>query len=376
MALHWSAALLTAAFLSSCTDSPSTNIDAEPAIALLGGVVLGTQGEALVASTLPRKSNTWRRWIDGLNPIPDAFAVTACPLLTTGTCNSEILDIFYDNCQPSGMGRAGLWRSHINLTFPTPGDCTATLGTGFNAVGVAALVGKTIIRTWGDGGPGGNQDNMRLGENNELVFMYSDYPSGWQDNRMGGASVTFVSATQRRIEILGAHAFGFSFEDPPNIDPDSFDLTTVLADPNTPQSKREWDHTINSVKSGDTLFGIGPEITQNPDGTITFGDTNNDTVATFDGDFIVDGNVVARGGMLRQQHNLSESLGVLVVTEPLTYGDPACCYPTEGTMKSRYDFNLKSPTLEETIVFTSTCGEILYSSTAVSNEPRTLSHCF
>lgn len=372
---HPLAVLLTLLAISvvGCTEEPSTNIDAEPALAVLGGVILATQNEGRLARIAPPRkgSDGLLRWID---PIAEAFAAPpACQPVTTGTCNGSDLEVFYDNCQMAGFGEAGYWRSYFRYTFPTGADCLNVQINGFSATGVAGLVGKTITRNWGLGA-NGDQFNIRVGAKGEATYFYSDFPSGWRDDRIGGMDITFETATRRRIVVNGAHAIGVS-QEVPMTPVDVFDLKML---PTTGEGiTTEWDHTINTVKTGDLLFELGVRIIRNADFTISFDSIENDVTASFDGDIVVNGNTVERGAMLRAQHNLSQSLGVLVVTQPLVYSDPTCCWPMSGTVAAKYDQNLRTPTIEEEVVFTGTaCGAVIYTSTAETEVEKTLQHCF
>jgi hypothetical protein len=366
---------LSVILLSACTQDPSGNIDAEPALAVLGGAVLGTQNNAVVASRTPKALP--KNVFDFLNLIPDAYAATACPSITTGSCSGPVLTVFYNNCQPSGVGRSGYWRSNISYTFPTALDCTNILGTGFNAAGVAGLVGKTVIRQWGGGSQGADQINARSARDSVVGYMYSDFPSGWQDDRQGGVEITFDSATVRRMVVKGVHAVGIKHETDPVTDPSSFDLSVLPTSKSEDETvDRIWDHTINSTKQGDSLFSIGPSISLNGS-TVSFGGTSNNTRASYDGDIVVTSDTVAAGAQLRVQHNISSSIGVVTVTTPLVYSDPSCCYPMSGEVRAVYDLGLRVPTVEERMVFTgSSCGQVRYTTSVYSNELITLSHCF
>ncbi len=356
-----------------CTEQPSTNIDAESALAVIGGAVLTTQNEGRLARTAPPQTLP-QKMLHWINPIPEAFAAPpACAPVTTGTCNGSDLEIFYDNCQQAGFGEAGYWRSYFRYTFPAPADCLNVQLNGFSATGIAGLVGATVTRNWGLGG-NGDQNNIRVGPKGEVVYVYSDFPSGWQDDRQGGMDIAFETTTRRRVVVNGVHAIGISHSIP-MIPIDVFDLKML---PTSGEGSRtEWDHTLNTVKTGDTLFELGIPIRQNADFSISFDSLENNVTASFDGDIVINNNTVERGAMLRIQHNLSESLGVLVVTEPLVYSDPTCCWPMSGAAATKYDQNLKTPTLEEEVLFTGTaCGAIIYTSTAETEVEKTLQHCF
>lgn len=369
--------MLLVIFLPACADRLSTNIDAEPALAVLGGAVLATQNVGRVAFAPPKRSSSVNRLIELFDPISEAIAAPPdCNDVTVGTCTGAVLRLYYNNCQTVGLSQAGYWHSYVEYTFANAGICAAVLGAGVDPVAVPALVTTTVTRTWGIG-PNGDQNNLRVGDNIEVAYFYSEFPSGWQDDRVGGVTVEFETPTRRRILVPGVHAIGVRHTDPVVPDPNSFNLLGLPTDHADHEIGIRWDHTINTITTGDPLFQIGPTIIQNPDTTISFTDLQNNTVATFDGDIVIDSGVVARGAALRVQHNLSESLGVVVVTEPLVYSDPTCCYPMSGTVYGQFDRNLRAPTLEEEIVFTGTsCGAILHTNLLSHNEAKVLKHCF
>lgn len=357
-----------------CTERPGTNIDSEPALAVLGGAILGTQSNGIVAST--KVPSPAQKLFHIFSPVQEAIAAApACPSITTGTCVGTDLIVFYDNCEATGA-RSGYWRSYIKYTLPTAPLCAQVLATGFDAASIAALAGQTVTREWGVD-QAGDENNIRAGRDNVVAYFYSEFPSGWKDDRVGGVDITFDNATQRTMVVQGVHALGIEHVSPPVADPNAFDLMELATTSEDASVATRWDHTINTVKTGDELFTIGPSISRAGDGSISYGGLSNNTTSSFDGDIVVNSNTIAKGATLRIQHNMSKSVGVMSVTEPLVYSDATCCYPMSGTVETVYDLSLRSPTLKETIVFTGlSCGSITYTTTLFKSAPRTLSHCF
>ena len=364
---------LLVALVTGCTDSPSENIDAEPALAVLGGAILGTQGTGIIARQAPAKLR-FEKFLDALNPISEAFALpTACPDMTTGTCTGHTLSYLMQNCGDSTLPRFGLWHTYVSYTFTTPGDCANALAGGFDATTLLGLVGKTIVRDWGEG-PAGDENNIRVGQDGTFAYMYGSFPSGWQEDRVGGVEITFVSTTQRRMVVKGVHALGIQHSDYPITDTTTFDLKAIPTDGES--IRKIWDHSIHSIQVGDPLFAIGPQINYSGS-AISYTGLQNDPTATFNGDINVNGTTVAVGATLRVQHNISRSIGVMSVITALDYSDPTCCWPMSGAVHVEYDRNYKAPTLEEDIVFTgASCGAIDYTTTTQSHVSKTLSQCF
>ncbi len=367
---------LTVIFISACSEIPGSNIDAEPALGVLGGAILGTQNTGVIATAPPQRARSVEKLLDLLNPIPEAFAVAAppdCPAITGGSCSGSTLKVYFPNCQSSTADRAGLWHTYVSYEFPSAGDCANALSGGFDSTTLTNLVGETVVRDWGESASG-DQNNVRVGRDGITTYVYGSYNSGWQDDRIGGVEVTFETTSRRRIDVKGVHAIGVQYSTAVISNLSALDPSLLAG--TEPDAARKWDHTINTVKTGDSLFAVGPPISFN--GTsVSYGSFANDTTASFDGDIVVNGNTVSTGATLRVQHNLSESIGVLTVTSPLVYSDSNCCWPMSGTVHVEYDRNLKSPTLEETIEFTgSECGAINYTTTMVTGQARVLSHCF
>ena len=210
-----------------CTERPGDNIDAESVLAVIGGAVLGTQNNGIVASIKPPTESPTQKLFKILDPIQEAFAAApACPAITTGTCDGSNLLVFYDNCQPSGLNRSGYWRSYIKYSLPSPADCATVLSGGFDATSLTALTGQTITRQWGVA-QSGDENNIRAGQDNVVAYFYSEFPSGWKDNRQGGVEITFNSSTQRTIVVQGVHAIGIEHISAPVSDPSAFDLTEL-----------------------------------------------------------------------------------------------------------------------------------------------------
>lgn len=374
--------LLSLLFLSHCS-SPvdEVTIESEPVAALIGGTVLATQGTGLIATRSP-SAKPFR--IDAfLNPISIAHAApSTCPAITSvANCWDDTysgpgpnLEIFYDNCQ-SSLTDGSYWRAYFYLTFDSQASCDAVRTGGFGSID---LTGQKVVRHFGS--IGDDQNNVRLAEIaggiSEAAYMYSKYPSGWQVDKSGGAEVTFTSSTDRRIDFKGMHAKGLRYSSMPVNTSSTFDLTS-LADSATLTANPAWDHTVSTVKTGDTLFGIGPSVILSSNGSVSFGDNASSPTATFDGDLVVSGNTVKKGAVLRVQQNIAQGIQVAVVTEDLVYGDSTCCWPTSGTIESRFDLNFPAATTEDKLEFLSTdCGAIRYTTVNGESSRTHLSHCF
>jgi hypothetical protein len=357
------------------------NIEIEPTLALLGGTILATQGSGLVALQTPAKPALPFRLQDILMPIPSAYAAS-CPALShassmcvdaVGNSPGPNLQVFYDNCQPSTMEGAGYWRSYMLITFPSDGACAAVKAAGFVGAGLAAVYNSTVTRKYGS--IGDDQNNVRLtsvvGPIHEAVYVYSRFNSGWNIDKAGGVEVAFNGdGTTRTINIKGVHAFAASYNSNP-LESDDFDLLAIAS-----SEKVSWDHTINTVKSGDTLFTVGPQVVQSG-ANYGFGEQLDNPTASFDGDVVVINNTVQPGAVFRIQQNIAQGTAVAVVTEALVYDDPTCCWPSSGVIESRFDLSYPAPTTEDRLEFLGTsCGAVRYTTVQGESARDTLRHCF
>lgn len=362
----------------SCSDAvDQLNIEIEPTLGVLGGAVLSTQNTGLVAFAPRRRVQPLIRLRNLIDPFPEAFA--SCQPVTSGSCldNAGIntpgsnvnLQVFYNNCQATGMSEPGYWRSYMYLTFESEASCLAVQGAGFTGAGLTAVDGETVLRNYGS--LGDDQNNIRLTTImdglSEAAYMYSKYDSGWQVNKTGGVEISFAGTT-RTINVKGVHAFAIKYESSLPIDPNSYNLVSLSSGVTV-----SWDHTINTVKTGDTLYEIGPSVTSSGG----FGEQENSPTATFDGDAVVVGNTLQKGAVFRIQQNIANSIAVAVVTEDLVYDDDTCCWPSSGVVESQFDRNYPAPTTSDRIEFTgASCGSVRYSTVEGNSARDMLLHCF
>lgn len=372
---------LLALWLPACSETQSALVDLEPALSVLSGAVQATQETGLLARSTPKPSFSIPK---AFELFPKAWAAPqSCPAVngsdpTTSYCDNETLVLFYDHCQNTSFGESGLWRMYVRLEFPTNADCTAVNTSGFTPAVLSSLVGKTVTRTYGMG-PNGDQNNIRFAPSlAEAVYLYSDYPSGWHEDRSGGVEITFTSATERKFDIKGVQvrsAIHPAYSE--NVDVDTLDLLALNTPEATSKARFIWDHTLNTVKAGDALFEIGPPISGTADAPSFAEEMSSDTTAPFDGYIYVSGNRVKKGATIRAQHNIAGGIGIMLVTEDLIWSDPQCCWPTSGTIRGESDRNYPSSTLTETLTFTGdSCGSIEYVTITGTSDVTQLYHCF
>lgn len=369
-----------AVWLVGCSEADQLNIDIEPAIAVLGGAIMATQDEGRIAQFRPRE----RAWgseigIPEFYLLPKAWAATeACPPVTDFTCDGDKLVVSYPNCSSNDLTNSGYWTSSFTLHFETAGDCTAVETNGFDSTGVSSLIGKTVNRSFGSGGQYADQFNVRLGvlaPASEVVYAYSDFPSGFKQNKEGGVDIKFDSATKRTLVIQGVQVKAGMFTTIP-IETSNFDLHSVAAPGSGDGIRDSFDHTINSARSGEEVFVAGPTISLSGS-DVTFGGSAQPSKMSFDSDIVVEGNTLQKGAVIRIQHNIAQTQVVAIVTEDLVYSDPNCCYPMSGKIESRYDLAYLSSVQEDMIEFTGkSCGDVTFITSQGISSRTQLIHCF
>jgi hypothetical protein len=364
--------------LTSCGDggSASTEIWTESMVATLGAAIQATQEDGTVAwSQPPRQPTLWESLSRLLDPVRTAWAEAppACPnVVSTATCNGAILQMYYNNCFSANQTSPNLRRSYINLVFPTAALCASVAGTGFTNGAISGLVGQTITRTFG----GPDQGNYTMSADSLVTSFYTGFPSGFTgDAREGGVNVTFVDTNTRRISITGIHEVAETSSSFNYANAGSTDLNQTV--PVAVSPIYPWDHTVNTVKSGDIPMTSGP--TMNSFGTgFTFGDNSNivaNPVAPADGDATVvgfgPGATLKAGAVVRIQHNHSLSTSVSVVTTDLVFSFDTCCWPVSGSIHTEFDRfygggvysagNGTMPWPYEDLTFGPACGQVNYS---------------
>jgi len=368
----------------------NNEIWSESVVAILGGTIMATQNNGEVAWQFPRHDSTWRqlgRWLD---PIQEAHAAaSACQDVTTASCDvSGVLTMYYDNCLSGTMTNPGYRRSYVHIVFPSQADCNLVGAnpTGFDAAAIAGLTGKTITRHYGEGqSQNTDHQNYILTSDNVGMGVYTIFPSGFTgDDREGGIDVTFVDATHRRISVSGMHVIALTETGAQYSNAGDFDLDAVLTAAASTATK-PWDHTLNTVKSGDVPYTSGPAFSTVTNGLAFASEDASDTpAAPADGDAIVEGygagTKVKAGATMRTQFNLTKSVAVSIVTEDLVWSSATCCWPTSGKIHTEYDRFFVGggfmPWPYEDLEFGPDCGKVNYTTSEGDTGLTDLHQCF
>lgn len=416
---------LVCLFLVSCSEDPYDGQHwSESALAVIGGTILATEGDMhLVRQDYhmpPDLSTKIQRW---LSPLPEAWATTACPLLTEGSsdiaCNGNDLEIFYRNCVFPNRDnqRYGFWRTHSRIKdIGLAGGCAALVG-GTKDFQHADFDGEVVRRVFGatpDGGSGGDENNYRISTTGTLAYLGTFFASGWYDSTpKGGMVITFShsgATPVRQIDITGLQAREYSLSEElfktvtngftlaqlkggqaPTIDGSGIDFEGG-------QVSTSFDNTLDTQTIGST--GSGASATDTWEGIET---------GVYGNPIVVEGIGTSRtitSFKVRIQHNVSQVVvvaktlpaeltarfaadGTSLDTTPIAWThDAACCWPTQGEyLTNFYHTDNMTRDYRSTLTrFTSTCGQVqirFYGSlNAVdginegSPQVHLLSHCF
>jgi len=316
--------------VSRCGSDDPVVVQAEAVVAAIGAGIFSTQG-----------TGTFNR----ANRDLPASEVT-CPGFNSDTSVVDCVDKFSPFsshvpgeyltrsalfCQFSGPAKPAWWRTYFLIKFSSSVLCQNVKAspTGLIEANIAGLglIGETVLVTHGHHL---DQDNMRFPQNGEALFVYP-LVSGWQEAVEGGTSVTFTSASERKILVKGIHAKAYrtlygNTRDPRDIFSEYKAKSAGLVEASEEVLIKLWDRTFASQKVGDRLYQVS--------------DAASDSTATVDSNIVVQwvsGKPVAKAGaILRTQDNLRKSFGLATLTTDLTYGDPTCCWPTEGQITTAF----------------------------------------
>lgn len=247
----------------------------------------------------------------------------------------------FDLCQYGNMPLSPWIKSELLMRFESAPDCTsfqtgAVLGTG-----------KKVILTYGNG-QNGDQQNRFFSENGEVQYVYTDFPSGWNELKSGGAEVVFGAGSKpSQISIFGIQVKNYR------------------------QNSRIFTPRELFVELEENEVDKVPGLNQADDVTLS---TLSPLIVSYSGN-----NPTVSAGQILSQDNNAGALLKTQVAEPLVYSDPDCCWPTSGSLATT-SLPVSSRAFSETLTFTATCGaaELIRSGGKRESirEPITLQYCF
>jgi hypothetical protein len=220
------------------------------------------------------------------------------------------------------------WADDLSATSTWSGPFILNFGSSCDATHADAksqAAGCDVIRTTPAGGDTRTITGPDKGEY-EITHDTNGAGSGWDATvspapSNSGVELTCASggcASGGTLVIHGSHLTG------------TVDLLGI--------HEKIWDHTVTASGLVVTSSGSG---------------------------YVVNGTVTV-------QHNILKATSTTTFTS-VTYGDPGCCFPTQGSVSTVYDRGLAAKA--ESITFGGSCGETTLVDDAGKSVSLTLTHC-
>lgn len=242
----------------------------------------------------------------------------------------------FDLCQYDNMDLSPWIKSEFLMRFDSPADCNsfqtdATLASG-----------KKVVLTYGNG-QHGDQQNRFFSANGEVQYVYTDFPSGWNELKSGGVEVVFGAGDKpSQISILGIQVKNFQQG-----------LRTL--------SPRKLFVVLE--QNGVSGLNLADDVTLS---------TLSPLIVNYSGNI-----PTVSAGQILSQDGTSGALLNTQVASPLVFADLNCCWPTSGSLSTTA---ISSRAFSETITFTPTCGQAELTRSRgnreSTREPLTLQYCF
>jgi hypothetical protein len=331
-ALKAAAGILAVSVLSvGCGKANSNSSDgagSDVATSVVSGAMNNTGGGNVAYNDIPMAHSKLARLLDELNPLRPAYAMSfSCSggsLLGTG-----------------GVSYAGHGSAADPYTY-TPLSCTMTWANG-----------KTASATW----------------NSVFTVNYgatcdNTHPLPWS-NTGGGCTVTRTTATGGNTRTFtGPRGNSFAVDHDTNGAGTGWD-SSVSPAPNSNGVVVTCGASGCADASGShTLVINGSHVTGTIDGTELFDHTVTGTLS-------VQGSGTGRtvNGSITVQHNLAKFTSTATFSN-VVYGEAGCCFPTSGEVTTTVKGGGN-----ESLAFSSVCGEATLTKADGSSEDYTLQHC-
>jgi hypothetical protein len=310
--------------LASCRAAgPESPSSSEVAVSAVSGAVSNTAGSSVAAITPAKPKSKLARVLDAVSPIGTAWAAD-------WKCSGGTLSPAF-----AGPGTYAFtpvscsvtWDDDRTVSSTWSGPFTLDYGAGCDTqhpLVDAQAAGCTITRTTGAGGvsrditgPRGNDYAIRHDtEGAGTGWDSSVSPAPANDGVVASCGASGCAAG-RNIVINGSHLTG------------------------TVDGVKLWDHTVSTGAGGLDVAGVGSSR-------------------------VVSGTVVV-------EHNLARFTAT-VTFNSVGYGQPACCFPTSGSVSATFS---KGPDAgkTESLSFSDVCGEATLTKANGATESLTLAHC-
>ncbi len=303
--------------------------DSEIAVSVVGGSLAGASGKTVGAAG-HTKSSLFHRFVQGLNPVQEAYAaVWSC---SGGTLNPPFAGPGKDpytwtpvSCTVkwlNGKSAGAEWNSTFTLVYSAACDVSQPWMED-------QVAGCVLTRTTATGG---NTRTLTGPDGNAYAITHdtNGAGSGWDGSvspaaDSGGVSLTCAMGgctSGKTLRIAGSHLTG----------------SVHLIDG---KSATIWDHTLSTGTDGLTVSGSGASR-------------------------VVSGKVTV-------QHNLAHYT-VTATLQSVAFSDTNCCFPTSGTISTQFKSGA-SQGKTETLAFSAVCGEATLTDASGATSSITLQHC-
>jgi hypothetical protein len=371
--------------LGSCGSKDSYKFWTESMIGVMSGAVWVSQGTGTVRSAGQVRRDT----------LP--ASEVNCPLITE-TNNSVLADClnfandkvttdpgnnlrrYFGLCQFDGLEMAPWFRTFHRIEFPSQVVCQAIQSSadGLTPANITAnsLVGQTLKINFGLGA-NGDEQNMVFSQRGHVQYLWTDFPTGFLESKMGGVEVKFDASNERVITFKGIQVKNFTpkneeINHPVNlyVDITSKGVGEVLS--------LLSDRTISSIEAGDRKF-------ERAEADLDF---EWGTSYPMEVKFSEAIPVIEAGAKIRTQYNNTGMLSLSEVTQDLRFEDLNCCWPTMGQITTHFNSLYALPTVrrktfeKEVVDFTKDCGQVSLtqsggnSADEVPARTLTLDQCF
>jgi hypothetical protein len=308
-----------------CSTDSSEGSTSEVAASLVSGALNNTTGSKVAFNGMKARPSPLRRLLESLQPISEAWAaVWAC---TGGTLSPSFSGSSADPYSYTPLSCSVTWANGKTGSSQWSGPFSLSYGTSCDDTHAwidNQAADCTLTRTT----PTGGITRTVTGVNGNTYAVTHDtngLSSGWDTSvspapsnggvvascEQGGCSVG------RSLVVNGSHLSA------------------------TENGSLIWNHTLSTAGSGLTVSGAGAARTVN--------------------------------GALTVQHNILQYTAVATFSN-VGYGDVDCCFPTTGTVTSTFS-NGPNQGKNETLSFSSVCGEATLATATGGSVALTLQHC-
>jgi hypothetical protein len=313
---------------SGSADGTAAPSGSEVAVSTVSGALNNNSGTgvALLGPQAPKRTLIERAFA-ALNPIGTAYAAD-------WSCSGDTLTPRFDgpgsyaftpaSCSvtwPNGKRASSSWSAPFTLDYGTGCDSSHPVMEAQDASCELTRTSATGGTTRTITGPDGNTYAIDHDTNGAGTGWDSTVSPAPSDDGVQVSCGTGGCIASRTLVISGSHLTG-------TVDIDGHSTTI-------------WDHTVTTGSGGISVTGAAAER-------------------------VVSGSITV-------QHNLIHATSTTTFSA-VHYGEPLCCFPTDGTVSTTYSQGSNAGKTES-MTFGSVCGEVTLTSPDGSTSSLTLQHC-